>query len=120
MTAQKMKNSFVLLVALAGFVVSPFKEQAQAAETITRGWVGEGALGFIANTPDDTAFALNLNFDRFITDHLSTGATWLYRGHGPDRSFGSRKILVRPNFWDPSFEDGTTRRYRICEHGFSQ
>ena len=73
MTAQKMKNSFVLLVALTGFVVSPFKQHAQAAETIRRGWVGEGALGFIANTPDDTAFALNLNFDRFITDHLSVG-----------------------------------------------
>lgn len=97
MTGQKMINYFVFLITLAGFGVpqfneqaqangaraeaggaarfgvSPRRQQAQAAGPIRPGWVGEGALGFIASTPDDTAFAVNLNFDRFITDFLSVG-----------------------------------------------
>lgn len=45
----------------------------QAAEPKTGAWSGGGAIGFLGNTPDGTAFAANLNADYFITHQLSIG-----------------------------------------------
>jgi hypothetical protein len=36
-------------------------------------WMGGGGIGFLGNTPDGTAFALNLNADGFLNRNLSLG-----------------------------------------------
>ena len=46
---------------------------AQAVEPGTGAWSGGGALGFLGNTPDGTAFALNFNADGFLTRNVSLG-----------------------------------------------
>ncbi len=46
---------------------------AQAAEPGTGAWSGSGALGFLGNTIDGTAFALNFNADGFLTRNVSFG-----------------------------------------------
>jgi len=44
-----------------------------AAEPKTGAWSGGGAVGFLGNTPDGTAFATNLNADYFVTPQVSLG-----------------------------------------------
>jgi hypothetical protein len=44
-----------------------------AAEPKAGAWSGGGAVGFLGNTPDGTAFATNLNADYFISQQLSLG-----------------------------------------------
>lgn len=51
----------------------PIGETAQAVEPTAGAWSGGGAIGFLANTPDDTAFAFNLHADRFFTREFSVG-----------------------------------------------
>ena len=47
---------------------------AHAADpAIQRGWSVGGAIGFLANSPDDTAFALNLNGDIVADERVSFG-----------------------------------------------
>jgi hypothetical protein len=47
---------------------------AQAAEPQTqKPWSVGGTMGFLANTPDDTAFALNFNADANLNQHVSIG-----------------------------------------------
>lgn len=48
-------------------------ELVQAVEPGTGAWSGSGALGFLGNTSDGTAFALNFNADGFLTRNLSLG-----------------------------------------------
>ena len=51
----------------------PIGETTSAAQSRAGTWSGGGAVGFLANTPDDTAFAFNLNADRFFTREFSLG-----------------------------------------------
>ncbi len=44
-----------------------------AAEPKSGAWSGGGAVGFLGNTPDGTAFATNLNADYFVSPQLSLG-----------------------------------------------
>jgi hypothetical protein len=45
----------------------------QAAEPRTGAWSGGGAVGFLGNTPDGTAFATNLHADYFVSPQISLG-----------------------------------------------
>jgi len=65
---------WVFAVGLAVAVIGvPGPAPAQAAESQAGTWTGGGALGFLANTPDDTAFALNLDFGYRLNRELSVG-----------------------------------------------
>ena len=55
------------------WAAEPISETVQAAEPATRTWAGGGSIGFLANTPDDTAFAFNLHADRFVNRNISLG-----------------------------------------------
>jgi len=44
-----------------------------AADPKTGTWSGGGAIGFLADTPDGTALALNLNLDYFLNRDVSVG-----------------------------------------------
>jgi hypothetical protein len=46
---------------------------AQAANSQAGTWTGGGALGLLANTPDHTVFALNLDFNYRLNHELSVG-----------------------------------------------
>jgi len=54
---------------IMGFVTCFGSVPLQAAEE----WTGGAAVGFLANTPDSTAFAANLNVERFMNHNLSLG-----------------------------------------------
>ena len=45
----------------------------QAANSQSGTWTGSSALGLLANTPDDTAFAFNLDFNYRVNHELSVG-----------------------------------------------
>lgn len=65
---------WVLIVGMAiGFIWCPGGDTVQAAEPTAGTWSGGAAVGFLANTPDDTAFAFNMNADRFLTREFSVG-----------------------------------------------
>ncbi len=59
-----------LVLAIAGFDGGTV---AQAADPAPSTWTVGGAIGFLGNTPDDTAFALNLHVDRFLNPQVSVG-----------------------------------------------
>jgi len=66
--------TWVLIVGMnMGLILYSGWEIVQAVEPTAGTWSGGGAIGFLANTPDDTAFAFNLNADRFFTREFSVG-----------------------------------------------
>ena len=58
------------MIATFGFVQA---DVAQAADSPAHEWSGGAAIGFLGNTPDGTAFAFNLNADRFLNRNFSIG-----------------------------------------------
>lgn len=62
---------FPLVVVLGIGLLSPYA--AHAAEPKTGTWSAGGAIGFLADTPDGTAFAFDLNADYFLSRNLSVG-----------------------------------------------
>ncbi len=67
----------VVRAVLAGLVIGIFSVQsgtsAWAAEPQAGTWSGGGAVGFLGNTPDGTAFSFNFNADRFLERNVSLG-----------------------------------------------
>ena len=61
----------LICLSSALHLVSP---TASPASELRQGtWTSGGGIGFLGNTPDSTAFALNLNADYFIASQLSVG-----------------------------------------------
>lgn len=74
MNQTRMVLAWMLIVGMTiGLVLYSGEESVQAAEPTAGTWSGGGAIGFLANTPDDTAFAFNMNADRFFTREFSVG-----------------------------------------------
>src|SRR5437660_3695627 len=66
--------AWVFTVGVAVVVIgAPGPAPAQAANSQTGTWTAGSALGFLANTPDDTALALNLDFNYRLNHELSVG-----------------------------------------------
>src|SRR3989449_2839442 len=63
-------------------------DNAQAADLKTGTLSGGGAIGFLANTPDGTAFALNLNADYFLNRNVSIGPLFQLAATGDMSQFG--------------------------------
>src|SRR5881296_883082 len=59
-----------LIVALTAYCGSGC---AEAADPAPGAWTGGAAVGFLGNTADSTAFAMNLNVERFINRSFSVG-----------------------------------------------
>jgi hypothetical protein len=62
--------SWLVGVAIVCFLLPARPSEAQQSE---RWWAVEGGTGFLANTPDDTAFALNVSLDAFPAKRFSLG-----------------------------------------------
>ena len=62
---------YPLVVVFAIGLLGPYT--AHAADLKTGTVSAGGAIGFLANTPDGTAFALNLNADYFVHPNVSVG-----------------------------------------------
>ncbi len=56
------------------WAAEPTEEKAIVADPATRTWSGGGSIGFLANTPDGTAFAFNVHADRFVNRNISLGS----------------------------------------------
>lgn len=61
------------LACLSGALLAVTPTASQAAELRQGTWTGGGGIGFLGNTPDSTAFALNFNADYFLMPQLSIG-----------------------------------------------
>ena len=70
MTASRWMLVAGLTVALTA---SSGRGYAEAAEPTPGAWTGGAALGFLGNTDDRTAFAMNLNVERFLNRSFSVG-----------------------------------------------
>lgn len=66
-------RKFLAALCLVGLVSLTPLGESEAAEPQTGNWTGGGSIGFLGNTPDGTAFALNLNADYFLMPQLSIG-----------------------------------------------
>lgn len=64
-----------LLVMTAACALNGFgySATAHAAELKAGTWTGGLGFGFLRDTPDDTAFAVNLSAERFVVERLSLG-----------------------------------------------
>src|SRR5207253_3666818 len=62
---------YPIVVVLGIGLLSPYP--AQAADPKTGTLSAGAAIGFLANTPDGTAFALNMNLDYFLNRDVSVG-----------------------------------------------
>lgn len=77
----KRRENVWMLVLLVGLVMGIIgilgQPSALAADPPESGpvnqWSGGAAVGFLGNTPDDTAFAFNLHADRFLERRVSIG-----------------------------------------------
>ncbi len=61
----------IIIVALT--VVLCGRADAAGGTELTPSWLLNGAVGFLGNTVDGTAFAFNLGADRFLTPVFSVG-----------------------------------------------
>jgi len=62
---------YPLVVVLGVGLLGPYT--AHAGDPRTGTWSGGGAIGFLTNTPDGAAFALNVNADYFLNRDVSVG-----------------------------------------------
>ena len=70
----------------------------QAADYQQKKWTAGGAIGFIANTPDGTAFALNLDGGIFLNNKLSVGPLLQVALNGDLEQIG---LSGQGKFWIP-------------------
>src|SRR5947208_1195183 len=56
-----------------GLIVHGGAGDGEATEPAAGAWTGGAAVGFLGNTPDGTAFAMNLNVERFFNRSFSVG-----------------------------------------------
>lgn len=61
------------LLCLTGALWAVAPAPSHASDLRQGAWSGGAALGFLGNTPDGTAFALNFNADYFINSQISVG-----------------------------------------------
>ncbi len=62
---------YPIVIVLGIGLLNPYP--AQAADPKTGTLSAGGAIGFLANTPDDAAFAFNVNADYFLNRNVSVG-----------------------------------------------
>jgi hypothetical protein len=73
-TVRKIVSLWMLVAGLTvAHAASGGGGAAEAADPVPGTWTGGGGLGFLGNTADGTAFALNLNAETFIKRRLSVG-----------------------------------------------
>lgn len=66
-------RGFVCAVCLMGLVSVIHVGVSGAAEPRAGAWSGGAAIGFLANTPDGTAFATNFLAEYFLNHQISVG-----------------------------------------------
>ena len=66
--------AWALIAAVTvGLIVHGGAGDGEATEPAAGAWTGGAAVGFLGNTPDGTAFAMNLNVERFFNRSFSVG-----------------------------------------------
>jgi hypothetical protein len=85
---------YPLVVVFAIGLLSPCTAHADDPKAGTLS--GGGAIGFLSNTPDGTAFAFNLNGDYFIHPNVSVGPLFQLAATGDMTQFG---LSGQGKFW---------------------
>src|SRR6266550_4477695 len=65
--------TLVMVAVALGLIGHGGGGQAEGADLRPGAWTFGAGLGFLGGTPDGTAFALNLNADAGLIEHLSLG-----------------------------------------------
>src|SRR5438128_12428962 len=79
MTRGETASRWMLVAGLTvALTASSGRGYAEAAEPTPGAWTGGAALGFLGNTDDRTAFAMNLNVERFLNRSFSVGPLLLF------------------------------------------
>ena len=74
MNSHNIDATWIRMICLTLFLIgTPLASPAEAAGTADGEWTAGGAIGFLANTPDGTAFALNVDGGIFLNEKLSVG-----------------------------------------------
>jgi len=63
----------LVVTVTSGLTVYSGAGCSEASEPAPGVWTGGAAVGFLGNTPDATAFAMNLNVERFFNRNFSVG-----------------------------------------------
>ena len=78
--AEKVSRVMGIIIGLMGVPAGPRVQAAELTGETSRNvraatptWSGGAAVGFLSNTPDGTAVALNLPADRFLHQNVSLG-----------------------------------------------
>ena len=78
--AEKVSLVMGIIIGLMGVPAGPRVQAAELTGETSRNvraatptWSGGAAVGFLSNTPDGTAVALNLPADRFLHQNVSLG-----------------------------------------------
>ena len=77
---------YLLVFVLGIGLLCPYN--AHAADPKTGTLSAGGAIGFLANTPDGTAFAFNVNADYFLNRNVSIGPLFQLAATGDMSQFG--------------------------------
>src|SRR5207244_3178411 len=74
MRRESRLSVWLAAVAMAtGLIGYGGREVAEAADAKPGAWMGGAGFGFLADTPNGTAFALNLNAETFVAPKFSVG-----------------------------------------------
>ena len=87
-------------------------DRAQAADLRTGTVSGGGAIGFLADTPDGTAFAFNVNADYFIHPNVSVGPLFQLAATGDMSQLG---FSGQGKFWIEL--PGTAHKVKVTLQG---
>ncbi len=74
MRRERRLSLWIAAVAMAtGLIGYGGREVAEGADAKPGAWMGGAGFGFLADTPNGTAFALNLNAETFVAPKFSVG-----------------------------------------------
>jgi len=74
MRRERRLSVWMAAVAMAtGLIGYGGREVAEGADAKPGAWMGGAGFGFLADTPNGTAFALNLNAETFVAPNFSVG-----------------------------------------------
>ncbi len=74
MRRERRLSVWIAAVAMAtGLIGYGGREVAEGADAKPGAWMGGAGFGFLADTPNGTAFALNLNAETFVAPKFSVG-----------------------------------------------
>ena len=116
MKARLTATKFAALLGVFFLAGNAFAAPRAPGVARTGEWEGGGGIGFLADTPDGSAFAANLNADYFFDDNWSFGPLAQFAFTGDLDQYG---FSGQAKYWFPAWDTaGRTRAYVQAGAGF--